>query len=220
MNIDTTCNQNTVLESETYGIFVTVPARNVYIQDNKIIRSRNSGIKVTRQIDHKSEETGEILTPKTYRAGGIKLTGNQIFDTHFLGIEIDQTHQAIVTHNSISRTDYSGIFIQDSDHISIQNNRIEDFGVGDDREELMKWNEDHNAGIYGDANINGANISNNIIIDFLSHGTRYGIKIANPNAFVENVGCVVSQNIISGDYSHEEISTPPTTVQEDNSIIS
>ena len=117
MNIDTTCNQNTVLESETYGIFVTVPARNVYIQDNKIIRSRNSGIKVTRQIDHKSEETGEILTPKTYRAGGIKLTGNQIFDTHFLGIEIDQTHQAIVTHNSISRTDYSGIFIQDSDHI-------------------------------------------------------------------------------------------------------
>ena len=84
----------------------------------------------------------------------------------------------------------------------------------------MKWNEDHNAGIYGDANINGANISNNIIIDFLSHGTRYGIKIANPNAFVENVGCVVSQSIISGDYSHEEISTPPTTVQEDNSIIS
>ena len=76
------------------------------------------------------------------------------------------------------------------------------------------------SGTYGDANINGANISNNIIIDFLSHGTRYGIKIANPNAFVENVGCVVSQNIISGDYSHEEISTPPTTVQEDNSIIS
>jgi len=37
---------------------------------------------------------------------------------------------------------------------------------------------------------------------------------------VENVGCVVSQNIISWDYSHEEISTAPTTVQEDNSIIS
>lgn len=212
MNHASLCNQNTILRSPNYGIYVTVPSNQVEIANNKIIHSQKSGIKVGRISDHvelglPSMETDE--RPQ-YRATGVALVGNQLFDIKSIGIEIELTHGCVVKHNSISRTDYSGIFLQHSDKPLIMNNRLEDFGLLADRHE-------HNAGIYGAAAVAEAVIRDNIIIDFMSHGARYGMKIA---PLPENTGAIISQNTISGHYSSgESISAPNSSIEKDNTYI-
>ena len=90
------------------------------------------------------------------------------------------------------------------------NNRLEDFGLLADRHE-------HNAGIYGAAAVAEAVIRDNIIIDFMSHGARYGMKIA---PLPENTRAIISQNTISGHYSSgESISAPSSSIEKDNTYI-
>lgn len=212
MNHASVCNQNTILRSPNYGIYLTVPSNQVEIANNKIIHSQKSGIKVGRMSDHVELGLPSMETEERpqYRATGVALVGNQLFDIKSLGIEIELTHGCVVKHNSISRTDYSGIFLQHSDKPLIMNNRLEDFGLLADRHE-------HNAGIYGAAAVAEAVIRDNIIIDFMSHGARYGMKIA---PLPENTGAIISQNTISGHYSSgESISAPNSSIEKDNTYI-
>lgn len=212
MNHASVCNQNTILRSPNYGIYVTVPSNQVEIANNKIIHSQKSGIKVGRMSDHVELGLPSMETEERpqYRATGVALVGNQLFDIKSIGIEIELTHGCVVKHNSISRTDYFGIFLQHSDKPLIMNNRLEDFGLLADRHE-------HNAGIYGAAAVAEAVIRDNIIIDFMSHGARYGMKIA---PLPENTGAIISQNTISGHYaSGESISAPNSSIEKDNTYI-
>jgi len=212
MNRASVCNQNTVLRSPNYGIYVTLPSDQIEIANNKIIQSQKSGIKVGRMTDHVELGLPTIETEERpqYRATGVALMGNQLFDIKSIGIEVELTHGCVLKRNSISRADYSGIFLQHSDKPLIMNNRLEDFG-------LLADGHEHNAGIYGAAAVAETVIRDNIIIDFMSHGARYGMKIAH---LPENVGAIISQNTISGHYkSGESISAPPSSIEKDNTYI-
>ena len=48
MNRDTACRSNTVMNAPTYGIHLTLPSDNVYIDANRIVRSGASAIRVAR----------------------------------------------------------------------------------------------------------------------------------------------------------------------------
>lgn len=111
MNKDSVCNNNQVIDSNTWGIFVSVPAENNVIDNNVITNSRNSGIKVARQIDHLDPITNEPVTPLSYRASKIFITNNQIENARFFGLEIDQTKEAEIKNNQVSLSDYSGIYL-------------------------------------------------------------------------------------------------------------
>ena len=48
MNGDTTCRSNTVMNPPTYGIHITLPSDNIYIDSNRIVQAGASAIRVAR----------------------------------------------------------------------------------------------------------------------------------------------------------------------------
>mmetsp|Transcript_25438 Transcript_25438/g.37582 ORF Transcript_25438/g.37582 Transcript_25438/m.37582 type:complete len:460 (+) Transcript_25438:179-1558(+) len=205
MNKDSYCNKNRVENSTTAGIFVSVPAENNYVQDNVVVASRAAGIKVARQIDHVDPGTGQSLTPLTYRASGILLTGNTIVDGRYFGMEIDQTVGALIAGNEISLVDYSGIYLLHTDQALVMNNRIVDFGQSYHRTPVWNWDAVQNSGIFGDYGTTTSNLTDNFVVNRTSGGTNFGIKIA---PWGVNTGSNVYDNKIHGSFLYNGIDVP------------
>ncbi len=132
MNNGSICNDNVVVDSDSVGIYLSIPAHNNEVDGNTIRNSNNAGIKVERQSDHRAND-GTILTPTTYRGKANKITNNTIIDARFSGIEVVQLEGGIVSGNRIETPDYNGIHITFSDNTDIFNNTIIDGGQAKNR---------------------------------------------------------------------------------------
>ena len=211
MNRDTKVSGNTLNSSPLYGIHVSLPSDNVYVESNKITGSGGSGIKVAR-VDLEDEEDQTIPTVATherpqYRATGIRISNNNVALSSTIGIEVEMSHGALIAENTVSRTLYSAVYLQHTDSTIVHDNRLEDFG-------LVSPKHEHNGGIYAAAAVTQASIHDNIVIEPLQHGSQYGIKVAN---LPENIGNTVSQNMLSGDYlAGASISAPLKAIMPDN----
>lgn len=214
MNRDTKVSENTINSSPLYGIHLSLPSDNVFVESNKITGSGGSGIKVARPDlkDFEDQTIPTVNTPERpdYRATGIKLIGNAIALSSTIGIEIEMTHGALIAENTVSRTLYSAIYLQHSDQAIVHDNRLEDFG-------LIAPKHEHNGGIYAAAAITHASIHDNIVIEPLNHGSQYGIKVAD---LPENTGNLVSQNMLSGQYlAGASISATLRAIMPDNTMM-
>lgn len=220
MNKDSTCDRNTVNDSNTAGIFISVPAENNLLEGNTVRRSTGSGIVVRRQIDHRDGAdgvSGSILTPTSYRAPGIVIQNNLVEDSRFMGIEIDQTVGAVVEGNTVMTPDFHGIYFLRTDNPQVLGNRAEDFGQSAHRVPIHGWSDSQNAGIYGDYALTGAVIENNTVVNSASEGARFGIKIA---PWTENFGSLVVNNTIQGSLTYVAVDVPPgSNVAEHNTIL-
>ena len=206
MNRDTTCRSNTVMNAPTYGIHVTLPSHNIYIDSNRIVQAGASAVRVARMdmnggpLAHDLEQV--IQPPPTvttderpqYRAKGIQITSNRILDSQIIGVEVEMTHGAIISDNIISRTQYSAICLQHSDQPILSDNHLEDVG-------LVAKRHEHNGGIYAAMAVTGAIIQDNMVTESQCHGNQFGIKIADVS---ENKDNQVSKNILSGKYEAGE----------------
>jgi len=104
MNRDTKVSDNTLNSSPLYGIHVSLPSDNVYVESNKITGSGGSGIKVAR-VDLEDEEDQTIPTVATherpqYRATGIRISNNNVALSSTIGIEVEMTHGALIAENN------------------------------------------------------------------------------------------------------------------------
>ena len=230
LNRDTACRSNTVMNAPAYGIHLTLPSDNVYIDANRIVQSGASAIRVARMdmdggsgpMTHDLQQI--IKAPPTvntderpqYRATGIQITSNSIHDANTVGIEVETTHGTLLTDNIISRTRLSAICLQHTDQAIVSANHIDDFGLGT----ADHGHHEHNGGIYGAVDVTGSVIENNMVTESLCHGSRYGIKIAD---VPENKGNQVSKNILSGKYENgEAIAVGPdgsSFVRSDNILL-
>ena len=230
MNRDTACRSNTVMYAPTYGIHLTLPSDNVYIDANRIVQSGASAIRVARMdMDGGSgpmtHDIQQIIKPPPtastderpqYRATGIQIISNRIHDAQTVGIEIETTHGTLITDNIISRTRLSAICLQHSDQAIVSANHLDDFGLGT----ADHGHHEHNGGIYGAMGVTGTIIENNMVTESLCHGSRYGIKITD---VPENKDNDVSKNILSGKYeTGEAIAVGPdgtSVVRSDNILL-
>jgi Right handed beta helix region len=199
MNKDSKCTDNTVLDSLTQGIYLSVPAENNIISRNNIRNSTSAGIKVSRQIDHLDENTGEIITPTSYRASGIVVKDNTIVGSSYFGIEVAQTVNAVVKSNLVQNSSLTGIYSVFNDGMMVKQNTIEGFGyyVKDDF-----WSK-LNSGFFGDAETMDSQIMRNVFDTGDANGAVHGILI---NKGLSQSGNVIQKNLIRGNFTGYPIS--------------
>jgi hypothetical protein len=217
MNKDSSCNGNTVSNSNSAGIFVSVPAENNLLDGNTVYNSRGSGMVVRRQIDHVDSTTGQSLTPTTYRAPGIILRNNNILGSRFMGLEVDQTIEALVEGNTITSPDFSAVYSLRSNDMKVVSNTLEDFGQCLERTPIWQWDIHQNSGVYFAEYMVNSTIQSNNIVNATSSGTRFGAKIG-PSA--SSYGNYVVKNRIVGTYTYAALDVPVSSFKEDNLILS
>jgi hypothetical protein len=158
---------NLIKDSPLSGIYYSLPAYNNRIERNIILRSINSGIRVSRNLEH------PISLGSRYH--GLEIIYNTILDTRFFGIELDQLSSGInVMFNTIDHPDFSGIQVLRCSKINISNNIISNFGAWKDRGKIHDWASDSN-GIYLETDVQQSSIHLNEII---SKGNGdFGIRV-------------------------------------------
>ncbi|WP_187644974.1 right-handed parallel beta-helix repeat-containing protein [Paenibacillus terrae] len=158
---------NLIKDSPLSGISYSLPAYNNRIERNIILRSINSGIRVSRNLEH------PISLGSRYH--GLEIMYNKIWDTRFFGIELDQLSNHInVMFNTIDHPDFSGIQVLRCSKINISNNIISNFGAWKGRGKIRDWTSDSN-GIYLETDVQKSSIYLNEII---SKGNGdFGIRV-------------------------------------------
>jgi len=169
MNKESDCTENNIVDSLTWVIFVSVPAEDNLIKGNTVTNSNFAGIKVSPEVDHLPG------THEMYRAPGITIKENVISSTEYFGIEISNTHNALVKSNTVTDTAFSAIYTSRSDKLLVMDNGIENYGRTTDD---PTWSSS-NAGFLGDHLTQQAKIMKNTVINTLE--SPYGIRI-NPGA--------------------------------------
>jgi len=224
MNKQSDCSDNTIVDSMTNGVFLSVPAEDNRIERNRIFNSRNAGIKVARQVDHLGildSDTGEYgsLTPTTYRAPGMILADNHVYGSSYFGLEIQNTVDAKIESNVVSNTALSAVYSLYNTDMSLENNEFAHFGRNCTDSTWSRFN----AAMFGDYKTSGSRIANNVI--FSSDGDEvWGEKCAKYAIFInggaDQSGNVVSKNIVSGTYLGDPFSVSPgDNVVENNMIL-
>ncbi|WP_283657920.1 right-handed parallel beta-helix repeat-containing protein [Paenibacillus sp. RC343] len=181
---------NLIKDSPLSGISYSLPAYNNRIERNIILRSINSGIRVSRNLEH------PISLSSRYH--GLEIVYNIILDTRFFGIELDQLSGGInVMFNTIDHPDFSGIQVLRCSKINISSNNISNFGAWKGRGKIRDWTSDSN-GIYLETDVQQSSIHLNEII---SNGNGdFGIRVTKETSqnrvyFNQNLGTYVQYSL-------------------------
>jgi hypothetical protein len=193
-----TCNvyNNTIMDSNSNGLFVSLPSDNLTITCNKICNSTYSGLVVKDQLEHGS------FTRYSYN---IIINYNTIFGSKFYGMELNNGTDFIVANNKIVAGSLMGIYSYNGASVSIESNKIAYFTHG----------------VFLENNIGGDIKSNDIMSMYPNFGQN-GIKLTNTttNITVNNnnmdgmylydliadsgIGNTISSNTISPNYTMDD----------------
>lgn len=113
-------DQNTIYDSSTNGIFVSLPSHNVDIKFNIIKECQESGIIIKNQLEHGS------FTPSNYN---INIYNNMVYDSKFHAVDINDGHQISVTKNRFLSTELNGIYCLDCNNITVSDNMVAYFNT-------------------------------------------------------------------------------------------
>ena len=191
LNDNTECSFNQFTDVKVSSVEVKLPSRNISLHNNKLTKIPNNGILVAPMEDYDDISYGEPeYSPPSerlqdYKAENITIKNNFLHGSKFIGIEIAQTKNVIVTDNKITEVINQGIFITDSDGAVILNNYI---SGGSERETTS-------SGIYASGGITNSNISNNSILSGRKQSLKKAIIIDRDNSSFQNK---VTMNLISG----------------------
>ena len=206
MNNGSICNNNVIEDSDSVGIYLSIPAHNNEVDGNTIRNAKSAGIKVERQSDHRASD-GTILTPTSYRGKANKITNNTIIDAHFSGIEVSQLEGGIVSGNRIETPDYNGIHITLSDNTDIFGNSIIDGDQAKNRTPIHDFSP-ATGGVFLDQYAVGTKIHDNTITNTANGRFDHAVHITNWETIS---GSSIITNRFEGSYSGGVISTGVNT---------
>lgn len=112
---------NTIYDSTSHGIFVSLPSHNIDIVKNNIYECTNSGITIKNQLEH-----GEFNSSPYY----ITILKNKIYDMSFHGVEINDGININIENNTIMSKYNTTIYAQNSSQLTIINNQLAYFKYG------------------------------------------------------------------------------------------
>lgn len=201
---DVICEDNTLINPVSAGIFLSLPSYDVTIRNNTISNPVASGILSRIQVDH-VDTTGQSLTTNEHRSTGIIIQNNRIENAQFQAIEISNLKHSTIAKNTITAPSHSGIYLLRSDDLYIAHNTITDAAAvaAGVRATTHEWGTSGDAGIHIDAFITDSLVSHNTF-NGASYPMQRGINI-NPGDDVGNTNIRMLVNRFLGDYLAETI---------------
>ncbi len=117
---NTIIRNNTIYDSTTNGLYISLPSHNLIIDKNKIYECNNSAIKMTNQVEHGT------FTPSNYN---IAISNNYLYDAKIYAFEINDAIGLEIFLNKSISTDIFGIYLLNSDNIIIHDNKFSYFTI-------------------------------------------------------------------------------------------
>ncbi len=158
---------NTIVNSTSNGIYVSLPSDNLSIICNKIYHSTYSSIKISNQVEHGS------FTSYNYN---IVVQHNKIHDARLYGMELNYCVGITVKNNKLDEGDNMGIYCYSGDYITIQSNKIAYFNFGLWLEATTNSLVDCNTimSVYPDLGQNGIKLTSDSTSNSVTNNTLYG----------------------------------------------
>lgn len=201
---------NTVNNSTTEGIYVSIPAFNNVVKNNVINNCALSGIKVAVELEHPND----AINNRTYVGTGFTIKNNVVNHPAYFGMEIDELADSVICHNSITKCDYIGIYVLRSNHLSLIQNAIIDpgYGINEPADSNyannllngISWNVNDNSGIFLDYKASD-NIIHRNTISSSSSGCVHAICANSAIGDATITGNTYTNNIITGNYTGTEV---------------
>lgn len=113
-----TCNR--IYDSNTSGIFVSLPTHYTQIKYNILYECEDSAITVRNQVEHGS------FNKTPYH---LLIKDNYVYDSKDNSIELNDLHTATIDNNTFISTDIYGLYCLRCDNLKIINNKISEFKV-------------------------------------------------------------------------------------------
>ncbi|HEX2986171.1 MAG TPA: right-handed parallel beta-helix repeat-containing protein [Caproiciproducens sp.] len=201
---------NTVIDSSQEGIFVSIPAFNNVIKNNRISHCALSGIKVAAETEHMND----AIRNHTYVGKGFTIENNTIENPAYFGMDVDELADSVIRNNKLSKCDYMGMYLLRSNNLSLFENKIENAGYGVNEPENsnykknlengISWNVNDNSGIFLDYKACDNKIVKNTINSF-SPGCVHAIFACSARG-----DATVTRNVYSGNKTPGNFSGAPT----------
>lgn len=164
---DSQVKNNTISNSPSNGIHVSIPSENNVISGNVIKNTKASGIKVSAETEYPVETN--------YYGHNITISNNTINNARYMGIEINQLANSFIENNNIDKPDNVGIYLLRVDNITLRNNILTNIGYSIIDGNLWGWREDWNTGIFADYKVINSTIESNTL-DNEEFKCGYGIR--------------------------------------------
>jgi hypothetical protein len=164
---DSQVKNNTIRNSASNGIHVSIPSENNIITGNVIENSKASAIKVSAETEYPVETS--------YYGNNININDNTINNAHYMGIEINQLANSFIENNNINKPDNVGIYLLRVNNVIVRNNILTNIGYSVIDGNLWGWREDWNTGIFADYKVTNSTIENNTLSNKEFY-CNYGIR--------------------------------------------
>jgi len=117
---DTYVTHNTIYDSSSNGVHLSLPSEHVHINCNKIYECTQSGIKFSNQLEHGSFQKYPY---------NIYIMNNYIYDSKINAIELNDAIKITINCNKLISCDQYGIYLLNCEKINIIDNKICYFDV-------------------------------------------------------------------------------------------
>lgn len=122
---DTKIIDNNIYDSNSNGIFISLPSHNLTISNNDIYECTDSSLIIKQQTEH-TYLNGDNVALSDYN---INISNNSFYDNNYFGIEIKDGQNINIYNNKYLRNANRGIYLQSCLNINITNNIFSYFKV-------------------------------------------------------------------------------------------
>lgn len=180
---------NTIKNSTSNGIAISIPSINNTISGNIVDSSKASGIKVSEQFEYPVDQS--------YYGQNITITNNTVKNSHYMGIEVSKLSNSNISNNTIQTTDNIGVYLLLSDNLTVKQNNITDSGYSVIGGNIWGWNENLNSGIFIDYKVQNSLIDSNTLTN--TNVCVFGIREQKGNLNEQNS---ITNNKIWGNFTY------------------
>lgn len=152
---DSQVKNNTISNSHSNGIHVSIPSENNVISGNVIKDTKTSGIKVSAETEYPVETN--------YYGHNVTISNNTINNAHYMGIEINQLADSFIENNNIDKPYNVGVYLLRVDKITVRNNILTNIGYSTKDKNWSEWPIGWNTGIFADYKVTNSTIENNTL---------------------------------------------------------
>lgn len=201
-----TTSNNTIENSSSNGINISIPSVNDVISQNTIENSNTSAIKVSAEK--------EYPVPQSYYGNNITISGNDIKNSNYMGIEVEQLAKSHISDNNINTTFNNGIYLLLTDSLTVDKNNIISSGNSKNKKNLWGWNENLNSGIFMDYSVKNSSVVDNTVNN-REFPCPFGIKEQIDSLNAQNL--VINNNIL-GKFTRPILLVDNTNAEVNNHI--
>ena len=188
---DSQIDNNHIYDSNSHGIYVSLPSHNLTISNNNMYECKNSSLIIKQQREH-TYLNGDAIPISDYN---MTIDGNCFYDNDYFGIEINEGQNINITNNKFLHNEVRGLYLQSCSNIVIKDNILSYFKIAI---ELL--------------NISECQICNNTFYSVYPVATEKGIILS--TYVVNGVMGVNLNNTVSNNYFKGQITYPITVTDQ------